>query len=73
MQGGLESKPGAVKAVGPSLLSGPRRAAVCWPGFVPPAQDTRASYDATVSDGCVYLLVTWKSENLHCRGPGLDL
>ena len=71
--GGLELKPGTVKGVGPSLLSGPRRAGVCWPGFGPPAQDTRASYDAAGPDGCVYPSVTWKNENLHCCGPGLDL
>lgn len=58
--GGLESKPGAVKGVGPSLLSGPRRAGVCWPGFGPPAQDTGASCDVAGSDGCVYLSVTWE-------------
>ena len=76
--GDLESKPQDVKGVGPILVIRPqkRRAVLAklrppksaWCP-VPPAQDTGASYDFESSDGCVYLSVTWKNENLYCLRP----
>lgn len=48
--------------MGPILAIWPQKSSGVLARLRPPAQDTRASYDATVSDGCLYLSVTWRNE-----------